>query len=118
MTIQAIIDRVAEEFPHSYGTKALLAWTNDLERDIAEVLRHYIDGDEPMTEAHRITDEEVQIARPDIYVPWLISQICLANEEYDRYNNHMAIFQARYQDWKDEYSRTHRQAYRGKWINV
>lgn len=107
MTIRTILERVNEQFPHNYNETSLLAWINDLERDIAEVFTHYEDTEDYTFTDHTDIDEEVQIDRPDVYVPWIISQICLANEEYDRYNNHAAIFQAKYQDFKEHYLRTH-----------
>ena len=113
MTIREIIKRVEKQFPHNYTDDVLLAWTNDLERDIAEVFTHFEDTKNYTFTNHTDIDENVQIDEPQIYVPYLISQICLANEEYDRYNNHAEIFQARYQDWKDKHIRKNKPVFKG-----
>lgn len=114
MTIRDISNRVNIQFPHSYENPMIIEWVNDLERAIAEVLKHYEGNEEYTFINHTDMEDEVQIDRPEIYVSWIISQICLANEEYDRYNNHAALFQAKYQDWKDEYLRTHLPINQGK----
>ena len=107
MTIRQIFRRVEEQFPHGYKDGLLLAWINDLERDIAEVFTHYKGTEQYTFENHTSLDEDVQIEEPQIYVPYLIAQICLANQEYDHYNNHSQIFMAKYQDWRDQYIREH-----------
>ena len=75
---------------------------------------HYEETEEYAFVPHTLKTEEVLIDEPQIYVPYVISQICLANEEYDRYNNHAMIFQSRYQDWKDAYIRTHMPVCKGR----
>ena len=113
MTIKEIFKRVEDQFPHNYTSDVLMAWLNDLERDIAEVFTHYKGTEEYTFTNHTDLDENVQIAEPQIYVPYLIAQICLANQEYDRYNNNSQIFVAKYQDWRDKYIREHMPQYRG-----
>ena len=115
MTIRDVFNRVSNQFPNSYGDDQFIDWINDLERSIAEVFRHYNGKEGYRFTNHESMDEEVQLERPEIYVPWVISQICLSNEEYDRYNNHAMIFQARYQDWREEYLRKHLPVNRGTW---
>ena len=116
MTVQQIADRVKTQFPHSYDDDMVLTWVNDLERVIAEVFTHYVDTASYEFTEHTKMSDTVQLARPEIYVPWVISQICLANEEYNRYNNHIAVFDGKYNDWKDEYIRTHMPVQKGRFI--
>lgn len=114
MKVKDICERVSREHPHGYERPDLLAWINDLERDIAEVFTHYKGTEDYAFNEHEDMDEEVQVSEPRIYVPYVIAQICLANEEYDRYNNYSAVFEAAYQDWKDRYIREHMPKYKGK----
>ena len=144
MTIQEMINRVNVLMPHQYPDDLLLGWVNELEKDIADVLSRYETEDDtetadtietvavPTEESpeeedtpsgedteydptnHQSMDEDLQIDEPQIYVPFVIAQICLANEEYDRYNNHTAVFMSKYQDWRDKYIRNHMPRYRGK----
>ena len=114
MNIRDIINRVNIQFPNSYDKDMILAWINDLERDIAEFFTHFKGTEDYIFTEHTSVEEEPQVQEPRIYVPYVISQVCLANEEYDRYNNHAAVFQSAYQDWKDQYIREHMPRYKGK----
>lgn len=113
MTIQDIKNRLAEVHPHQYSDPMIIAWVNDVERDISMYLRMFdgLAADESVR--HDELTDEVMLEEPDIYVEYLISRICLANEEYDRYNNHAALFDVRYAEWKDRYLRAHEPINRG-----
>ena len=113
MTIQEIKSRLNEVHPHQYPDSMIIAWVNDVERDISMYLREFEGIITEESEQHSSLNDEVMLNEPDIYVEYLISRICLANEEYDRYNNHAAIFQARYSEWKDRYIRAHQPLFKG-----
>ncbi len=115
MTIQTVFSRLNKQFVHQYDSEILMAWINDLERDISQRFLYPTFSSTPTEYTERISESDDLIAEdPDIYIQYLICQICLANEEYDRYNNHMAIFNQKMQEWKDWYIRTHRPVYKGK----
>ena len=113
MTIQDIKNRLNEVHPHQYSDTMIIAWVNDVERDISMFFREFEGIITEESEKHDALTDEVMLEEPDIYVEYLISRICLANEEYERYNNHAAIFQARYSEWKDRYIRAHQPIYKG-----
>lgn len=113
MTIQEIKDRLDREHPHQYGDEALIAWVNDVDRDVSMWLRPFEGLITEDAEQHDELDDEVMLNEPDVYVEYIISRIALANEEYDRYNNHSAIFNARYTEWKERYLRAHEPINRG-----
>lgn len=113
MTVQDIKTRLEAEHPHQYNEKMLVEWINDVERDIAMFLRTF-EGIITEDSEHRIDyQDEVTLNEPDLYVQYLISRICLANEEYDRYNSHAALYNARFTDWKERYIRAHEPISRG-----
>lgn len=113
MTIQDIKTRLNREHPHQYDDAALFAWINDVERDIAMFFRPFEGVVTEDAEQHTALTDEVMLNEPDIYVEYLISKIALANEEYDRYNAHAALFDARYTEWKERYIRSHEPINRG-----
>ena len=113
MTIQDIKSRLAEVHPHQYSDPMIIAWVNDVERDISMYLRMFEGIITEESEKHDALTDEVMLEEPDIYVEYLISRICLANEEYDRYNNHAAIYETRCNEWKDRYLRAHEPINRG-----
>ena len=113
MTIQDIKNRLTELHPNQYSDNMIIAWVNDVERDVSMFLRPFEGIITEESEKHDALTDEVMLEEPDIYVEYLISRICLANEEYDRYNNHAALFEARYTEWKDRYLRAHEPINRG-----
>lgn len=114
MTIQEIYNRLSEIHPNQYSTPLLISWVNDLEKDISVYLSLFHEPSaEPQEKLDKLSDE-VTLDEPDIYVEYLISRICLANEEYDRYNTHAALFEARYSEWKDRYIREHQPINKGR----
>ena len=116
MTIQDIIDRVEIEHPHQYSDEAIIAWVNDVERDIFMWLRTFEGIITEESEKHSSVDEAVMLNEPDLYAEYVVSRICLANEEYDRYNNHSALYNARMTDWKERYLRAHVPICKGKFL--
>lgn len=113
MTIREIKRRLDREFPHQYGDDALIDWVNDVDRDVSMFFRPFEGLIAEDTEQHDDLDDEVMLNEPDIYVEYAVSRIALANEEYDRYNNHAALFAARYAEWKERYLRAHEPINRG-----
>ena len=113
MTIQDIKDRLDAEHPHQYGDDILIEWINDIERDISMFLRTFEGIITETSEKHDALTDDVMLEEPDIYVQYLICRICLANEEYDRYNVHTDIYNARLTDWKERYLRAHEPINRG-----
>ena len=107
MTIQEIKDRLNIEHPHQYSDTMLIAWVNDVERDISMWLRTFEGIITEESEKHDALTDDVMINEPDVYVEYIISRICLANEEYDRYNNHAALYNERFTEWRERYLRAH-----------
>lgn len=113
MTIQQIKERLEREHPHQYDDKAVIEWVNDVERDVAMWLRTFEGVITEDAEQHNALTDEVMLNEPDIYVEYLIARISLANEEFDRYNTHSQLFDARYTEWRERYLRAHQPINRG-----
>ena len=57
------------------------------------------------------TDQDTEMLVPapfdEMYIRWLEAQIDYANEEYDRYNNAVLMYQAAYDGFSAWYNRNH-----------
>ena len=113
MTVQEIKDRLSEEHPNQYKDETIIAWINDVERDISMFLRTFEGIITESSEKHDALTDDVMLEEPDLYVQYLISRICNANEEYDRYNAHADLYNQRLADWKERYIRAHEPINRG-----
>lgn len=79
-----------------------------IKRDIIDTHEGAIDTVlEPYTEAD--TDRELLVLEPyaDIYVHYLEAQIDYANLEYDGYGSTSAMFEASFEDFRNDYNRHH-----------
>ena len=93
--------RVRETRPNEYQDEWLLGKLDELEQRIfREVLAGYIIEE---------MGEELAVISPydGIYEDWLIAQIDLANSEYDRYNNDLATFNAKFEEYGRYVSRNY-----------
>lgn len=108
MTIQDIKNRVDREHPNQYTDDDIIAWVNDVERDVSMWLRPYEGIITEDAEQHSTLTDEVMLNEPDVYCEYVVSRICLANEEYDRYNVHSNLFNTRFTEFKERYIRSHR----------
>ncbi len=113
MTIQDIKNRLNKEHPNQYDDELIISWINDVERDIVMFLRLFEGIISEESEQHDSLTDEVMLNEIDVYTEYIICRICLSNEEYDRYNNHAAIFEQRLNEWKERYLRAHEPISRG-----
>lgn len=100
-----IIDRLK---PNSYNEEDQLRWINELE---GMVQRLVFQNDEVMVLSHpEDMDKELLIPAPfdECYTSFLEAKIDYHNREYDYYNNSVAVFEARFSDYKKDYIRKHR----------
>jgi hypothetical protein len=95
MRRQDVLARVREIRPNEYQDEWALGLIDELEqRILRELMTGYL-----LPEA----GEDLVAVPPydGLYVDWIVAQIDLANGEYDRYNNDLMLFNARW----DEYAR-------------
>jgi hypothetical protein len=98
MTVQEAIDFVDEIKPNAFSDKIKLRWINQIEGRIA--LELLLKTREEAEEDYQYSLEELEtdllIGSPhdDVYTWWLQAQIDLANGEYDKAANTMAVFNA------------------------
>lgn len=108
MTREDILAEVREIRPNEYQDDWALKQVDELKQ---RVLRELMDG-------YIVPDEGGDLLAPSpyhkVYVYWVLAQIDLANSEYDRYNNDLALFNAAWQEFANHISRTFKRArYKG-----
>ena len=102
MTREDVLARVREIRPNEYTDEWALGMVDELEQ---RILRELMDG-YIIPEAG---DGLVAVSPYDgLYADWVIAQIDLANGEYDRYNNQMAMFNSRWEEYARSISRNYR----------
>lgn len=113
MTIQDIKNRLEKEHPHQYDDEILISWINDVEREIAMFLRLFEGIITEESEQHDALTDDVMLNEIDIYTEYVISRICMSNEEYERYSVHADFHNALMTAWKERYLRAHEPINRG-----
>ncbi len=117
MTINELLTEIDEVMPHQYDDALLIKWLSNLEGKIVlEVFAtHEVLEDEPNpSDFHGYTDSdigaELLVKEPftDLYRFYLMSQICFANQEVDRYTNEMIMFNASYNSFTSYWNSTHK----------
>ena len=112
MTGTQIITLVDLKEPNSYTASEKIAWLSTLDGKIfEEVIKKYAEHD-PENEFTPYTDgsEDLLIGFPygeDIYVHYLVAMIAQGNAEASRYNQQIALYNAAYSAWWNNYNTTH-----------
>ena len=102
MTRQDVLARVRETRPNEYQDEWALGLIDELEqRILRELMNGYL-----MPEA----GEDLVAVPPydGLYVDWIITNIDLANGEYDRYNNDLVMFNNKWDEYARYISRNYR----------
>lgn len=110
MTIREAIDRADALKPNACTEYEKVNWLNELDGKIfVEVMQ----PNEGTPEFHGYTvdsDKDTVLLVPapydDLYISWLHSMIDFSNREIVSYNNTLALFNAKYSDFKNYWNRT------------
>lgn len=97
--------------PSQFGDTMLVAWISELDGQLHDAL---MTGrkDAPTLEAPYTVEEGDQVLLvpfpyDQIYIYWLAAKIDHANQEFDRYNNNMALFNSYHDAFCASYARAH-----------
>lgn len=114
MTIQQVLDSIDECKPNTFSYAQKLAWLNETDHQVyTEIMKLH----EGLPEGYvfqgydQETPPDTELLIPDAYAE--IYQHALArrmdskNGELDKYNNNTMLFNARYQEFSDYWTRTH-----------
>lgn len=103
VTIEDVIATVDEMYPNTYDRKDKERWIKELEKRIEIEIMSIHESPQEVEENKLYAPEPYA----DIYVHYLELQMDKSNGEYDRYSNHMALFENMYHDFAVYYNRTH-----------
>ena len=113
MTISEALARAKAVKPNTYSDTDMIRWLSTLDGFIKEHIIDTHEGGEDIVfngydENTSLATELIVPAPHDhIYVHWLEAQIDYANDEYDRYENTMGMYNTAYDNFKNYYNRTH-----------
>jgi hypothetical protein len=114
MTIQEAITSVDSLKPNVYEERSKVKWLNNLDLSVKIEVLDTHEGSEAYAEFSGYTEDtpkttELIVPAPydELYILYLEAMIDAYNNEYDRYNESMMRFQAKYADFADYYNRTH-----------
>ena len=108
-TIREIIDLIDRQKPNAYEDSDKLQWLTKLDKTIFdEIITTHEGGPETFADYTEADMTKEPLGDDvDMYVKWLGAQIDYANQEINRYNNAMIMFNMLYNDYGNRYNRTH-----------
>lgn len=113
MTISEAISRANQVKPNTYADVDKIRWLSTLDGFIKSDIIDTHEGGESVVfngyDENTSLDTVLLVPAPHdhIYVHWLEAQIDYANDEYDRYENTMDMYNVAYTNYKNHYNRTH-----------
>lgn len=111
MTIHEAIEKIDSLNPNQYSEEVMLTWLSNLDAIIYNdvVMRHHPLPENPfMPYTMDDIDNQLLVEAPydELYIAYINMKIDEANQETARYNNSVAIFDARYREFTKYYNRT------------
>lgn len=108
MTPNKVIEIVDSIKPNSYDEETKLRWINELE-GLVKRLVVQVDDVTPLYYPDDM-DRELFISPPyeDVYQFYVEAKIDYYNKEFENYNNSVAVFEARFLEFKKDYIRRYR----------
>jgi hypothetical protein len=113
MTISEALSRANQVKPNTYADVDKIRWLSTLDGFIKTDIIDTHEGGEDVVfngydeNTNLATELLVPAPHDHIYVHWLEAQIDYANDEYDRYENTMDMYNTAYDNFKKYYNRTH-----------
>lgn len=113
MTISEAISRANTVKPNTYSDLDKMRWLSTLDGIIKKHIIDTHEGGEDVVfngyDEDTNPDTELLVPAPHdhIYIHWLEAQIDYANDEYDRYENTMGMYNNAYSAFSKYYNRTH-----------
>ena len=110
MKIIEAINKIDSLKHNTYSQSDKVGWLSELDYMVKLEVIDTHEGDAAFTGYNDTTDPQTELLIPapfdKAYLLWLEAQIAYYNEEYEKYNNAMAMFQTAYEGYKNYYNRT------------
>jgi hypothetical protein len=112
MKIIEAINRIDSLMHNTYTQSDKVAWLSRLDSMVKRTVLDTHEGDAVAFSGYDdSTDMQAVLLIPEpfdeAYLRWLEAQIHYHNGEYDKYNNATEMFNTFYQEYKNDYNRTH-----------
>lgn len=111
MRVRDALDRIKAGKPSECGDDVLLKWLSELDGMVWEdIVRGQCPPPCLPYTAGADMDRQMLIPFPhdEVYITYLGAKIDYSNEEYERYNNAMMMYNAQLQAFADAWMRSHR----------
>lgn len=113
MTVGKIIGYMTELRGQEYDTETLTAWLSELEGQLIDEIVNLAEGVQVEFKPFNYnTDWDKQLSAPDrfmdVYTNYLMAKIDFHNQESERYNNDVVMYQAAYDQYAAWYIRSHK----------
>ena len=114
MKLIEAINRVDSLIPNIYSVGEKAAWLSNLDSDIkTQIIDNYEGAEQVAFDGYNEDtpgDTVLLVGSPHdiMYLRWLEAMIHYHNEEYDKYNNAMSVYNTAFSDYSRYYIRTHK----------
>ncbi len=110
MTVGEAISKADDFMPNQYTQADKVSWLNSLDAKLHREIISTHDFDDSEYTPHTATTDKLIVPEPDaeeIYINYLMAQICKTNAEMAKFNQYITLYNSAYQTWADYYNRTH-----------
>lgn len=113
MTVREAIEKANHFCPNQYTDEDKIAWLSNLDGQIfIEIISRHHCADRRSFDGYdaQSADDELIVPAPyadDVYINYLMMQICKANAEYDKYNQLAAQYNSAMMAYRNWYNREH-----------
>ncbi len=112
MTVNGLLEAVTALRGQQYGTHEMVAWLNEIEGKAVEDVINRAEGyDEPFRMIVYEEDGERELSIPDrfrdVYINYMLAKVDFFNQETERYNNDVLLYNAAWEDYAAWFIRTH-----------
>lgn len=113
MTLGKLIEKIVEQKGQQYDTGILTDWVNEIEGQAVEEVINQADGNNIAFVPYDYTQDVERTLRipdrfQDVYLNYLYAKIDFGNQETERYNNDVAMYNASYEAYAAWFPREHR----------
>ncbi len=114
MTLGEVVRRITDSGIGQYDAETITGWVNEIEAQIADEIVSHAEGFDPETpELDYEREPDRVLTAPDrfqdVYLCYVAAKIDYRNQETERYNNDVAMFNAAYAAYAAWFRRLHRQ---------
>ncbi len=113
MTVNDLISDITSLRGQQYGTDMIMGWINEIEGQVIEEVINRAEGyDLEFAPMEYEKDQDKKLSIPDrfrdVYINYLLSKIDYHNEETERYNNDVVMYNSAYDAYAAWFRRCNR----------